>query len=311
MLITIPFTIKDANIVACNVVENDYPIHSMTTTYGLNDLVITTGVDEHRVWRSVHGVTVDYPSGNIGYSPLAELDLDNPVHWSLVGATNKYKMIDGYVSSQTINPESITLTVKDLGIVNTLALIGCEGAYATIDVVDSVDGLVYSESVDLVSYSSITSYYTYYFSPVYRKNFAVFENIPPYLNATITLTIFNPSGDAKLGAFVGGYGTYFGSLKFGSRVKNKSFSIKQQLATGDYFFQKGNVARLGDFQFDFPNEQFDLLQNLLKQLDTVPTLFIAYSEYEYTLFYGIVIDDDTTLSYVLESTCQLKLESLI
>lgn len=311
MLITIPFKVADANILSCNVLENDAPNHSMVATYGLNDLVMTSGVDEHRVWRSSHGVTAEWPSGNVGFSPLAELDLDNPVHWSLVGATNKYKMFDGYVSSQTSNPELITFTVKDLGIVNTLALIGCEGAYATIDVVDDIDGLVYSESVDLVSYSSITSYYSYYFSPVYRKNFAVFEGIPPYLNATITVTLVNPSGNAKLGAFVGGYGTYFGNIKYGSRVKNKSYSIKQQLATGDYFFQKGEVVRLGDYQFDFPNEQFDFLQNLLKQLDTVPTLYIAYSEYEYTLIYGIVIDDDTALSYVRESTCQLKLESLI
>lgn len=311
MLITIPFSVTDANIISSNVLENDYPVHSMTTTYGLNDLVITTGVDEHRVWQSVHGVTGTYPLGNVGYSPLAELDLDNPVHWSLVGATNKYKMFDTYVSSQTSNAETIEFSVKDLGIVNTIALIGAEGGDATVTVTDSVDGVVYSETVDLVSYSSISSYYDYYFSPVYRKNFAVFENIPPYLNATISVTINNPSGNAKLGAFVGGYGYYFGSIKYGSSVKNKDYSIKEQLPTGDYYFAEGATARVGDFTFDFDNTQFDLLQNLLVQLRVTPSLYIAYSDYEFTLFYGISIDGYTTLSYVNQSTCQLKLESLI
>lgn len=312
MLMTVPFAITDANIVSCNVPEDDALPWNSSTVYGLNDLVIVSSTDVHQVWRSVHGVTGTWPAGNVGFNPLSETDLDNPVHWSLVGATNKYKMFDAYASTQTVFSGDISVVLTNLGVVNTLALINTECASVRVVVQDVVDGVVYDQTISMVSTSSVGNYWDYYFGQVYLRGFALFEHIPPYLNATITITTTASNGVSKVGWIVGGYGYYFGSgVKYNSQIDSRDYSIKEQLPTGEYYFAEGAYANTGEFEFDFPNEQFDLLQNLIKRFRARPTLYVAYSAYEYTLFYGKYNASPVVLSYTNHSTCRMKIESLI
>lgn len=311
MLITIPAKIKDANIVSSNVLEDDAAAWNPTTVYGLDDLIIVSSVDVHQVWRSVHGVTGTYPSGNVGFNPSAELDLDNPVHWSYVGVTNKYRMFDNYLSSQSSRADNITFTVKDIGVVNTVGLLGCSAQTATLTGVDDTDGTFYSQTIDLVSTAGVDDWFPWFFYPVRKNSFALFENIPPYLNSTFTITLASPYENVKLGHFAAGYGYYFGNIKYGANIQNKDYSIKQQLPTGEYYFKEGMTSRIGNFEFDFENSQLDLLQNIAVDLRVTPTLIVAYADYESTLFWGLVQDMNTTLSYVSQSTCTFKLENLV
>jgi hypothetical protein len=308
--ITIPFEVKDANIVSLNIPENDYPLHSMTTTYALGDRVVVTGVDVHQVFESVHGITGTYPLGNLGYNPLAELDLNNPVHWSLVGATNAYKIFDTYTSSQAVYPDVITFQVKNLGIVNTIGLLNIDAATASLVAVNMADVEVYNQTVDLTSYATFTSYYDYYFTPFLRKNVHVFEDIPPIENATFIVSLTG-IGVIKLGNFVGGYGYEMAGVNYSSGIRQKDYSIKEQLASGEYFFKEGETATVADFYFTLPNEKVDLLQRLIQLGRARPSLYIGSEKYESTILYGIILDAPTTLSYETHSECRMQIESLI
>lgn len=308
--ITIPFQIKDANIVSINIPVNDHPAHSMTATYALGDRVIVTGVDVHQVWQSAHGITATYPLGNIGYSPAAELNLNVPVHWSLVGATNAYKIFDTYTSSQAIKPDNITFQVKNMGVVNSIALINIDAAAATLLGVDSAGATIYNQAADLTSYATFSSYYDYYFTPFLRRNVYLFDNIPPVENATFTVTL-TAIGDVKIGNFVAGYGYEMAGISYSSSVRQKDYSIKEQLPTGEYFFQQGATSTIADFNFSLPNPRFDLLQRLIQTLRATPALYVGSELYESTILYGVVLDAPSTLTHFSHSECRLQIESLI
>ncbi len=308
--ITIPFQVRDANIASLNIPENDYPLHSMITTYNLGDRVVVTGVDVHQVWQSVHGVTGTWPLGNIGFSPSAELDLNNPVHWSLVGATNAYKIFDTYTSSQAVYPDVITFELQNLGVVNTVGLINIDAASASLVAVDMADVEIYNQTVDLTSYATFTSYYDYYFTPFLRKNVLVFEDIPPVENAKFTVTL-TAIGDVKIGNFVGGYGYNMAAISYSSNIRQKDYSIKEQLPSGEYFFAEGATSTVADLYFTLPNEKFDLLQRLIQQLRATPALYVGSELYESTILYGIVLDAPSTLTYATHSECRMQIESLI
>lgn len=308
--IIIPFQVRDANIISLSIAEDEYPVYSLLTTYGLGDRVIVTGVNIHQVWQSVHGVTLAWPSGNIGFNPSAELNLNNPVHWTLVGATNAYKTFDIYTSTQSIATDLITFQVKDLGVVNTIGLVNIDAALATLVGVNISDVEIYNKTVDLTSYATFSSYYDYYFTPFLRKNVYVFEDIPPAENAKFTITL-TADGSVAIGNFVGGYGYEMAGINYSSSVRQKDYSIKEQLPTGEYFFAEGATSTIADFYFSLPNEKFDLLQRLIQQLRATPALYVGSELYESTNLYGIVLDAPSTLTYATHSECRMQIESLI
>lgn len=301
--ITIPFQVTDANIVSINIPENDYAVHSMSSTYGLADRVIVTGVDIHRIYQSVH-------AANTGNNPLNELDLNNPVHWSLVGATNAYKIFDTYTSSQAIYDNTITFTVKNLGVLNTIGLINIDANSASIVGYDAGDVEIYNQTVDLVSYATFSSYYDYYFTPFLRRNVYVFEDIPPVNNGKFVITL-TATGTVKIGNFVGGYGYEMAAINYSSNVRQKDYSIKQQLPTGEYYFAEGATSTVAEFLFTLPNEKFDLLQRLIQQLRATPALYVGSELYESTNLYGIILDAPSVLTYSAHSECRMQVESLI
>jgi hypothetical protein len=301
--IVIPAAVRDANIISINIPEDDKPVFSIVTTYGLGDQVMVLGTDIHQIYQSVHAT-------NLGNDPLLELDLNNPVHWSLVGATNAYKIFDTYTSSQATYPDEITFSVNGLGVVNTIGLLNIDAASATLVGYDESDVEIYNQTVDLTSYATFASYYDYYFTPFLRKNVYVFEDIPPVNNGRFIITL-TADGAVKLGNFVAGYGYAMAAINYSSNIRQKDYSIKQQLSTGEYFFQEGATSTIADFYFTLPNEKFDLLQRLIAQLRATPALYVGSELYESTNLFGIVLDAPSTLTYATHSECRMQIESLI
>lgn len=300
--IAIPATITDANILANSVTESDYPLWIVGTTYGLGDYVMVVDVDIHKVFRSVL-------AGNIGHNPLEEADINNPVYWSFVGATNKYKMFDEYISTQTVAEGSISFTLGGLGQVNTFALFGITGQSITLEIRDSDNTFISSETRDLISYSSFNSFYDWLFTPFLVASFVVFENIPPYYNARFEVTITG-AGQVGIGAVLPAYGYQFGGLTRESSVDQKDYSLKTELTPGVFVFEKGVTVILGEMEFKFDNNKFDLLNNLIKQQAGIPTLVIGNSNYETLTQYGVIQGAPNSLPFATEGSCRLKVESL-
>lgn len=301
LIFGVPVSIADANIEALSVPENDYPVWASGTTYALDDYVIVTGTDIHQIWRSV-------ANSNIGNNPLNEVDLDNPSKWSLVGATNAYKMFDQYISTMTTAAGSISFTLKGLGQVNTFGFFGLKGDTLTLTIRDEDGTFISTETRELVSYATFNSEYDWFFTPFLSIDFMVFKDIPPYFNARYEITVQGPQ--CAIGAVVPAYGYEFNSINRNSTNTPKDYSIKTEKTPGVFEFVKGPSALESELEFTFPAQQIDLLNRLVKQQFSVPSLVIGNDAYESFTHYGNVYECPNSLPYANEGTARFKVESL-
>lgn len=301
LIIGVPVAIADANIESLSVPETDYPAWVNTNTYALGDYVIVTALNVHQVWRSV-------VNGNIGHHPLSEADLDNPVYWALVGATNAYKMFDQYISTMTTAAGSISFTLKGLGQVNTFGFFGLNGDTITLVIRDEDGTFISSETRELVSYSTFNSEYDWFFTPFLSIDFMVFKDIPPYFNARYEITVTGVQ--CGIGAVVPAYGYEFNSITRNSANTPKDYSVKTEKTPGVFAFVKGPSALESELEFSFPSQQIDLLNRLIKQQFSIPTLVIGNEGYESFTHYGNIYECPNGLPYAHEGSARLKVESL-
>lgn len=301
LIIGVPITISDANIEALNVPENDYPVWLVGSTYGLGDRVIITGVDIHQIWRSV-------AAGNVGHNPLAEVDLDNPVYWALEGATNAYKMFDQYISTMTEREDSVSFTLKAMGMINTIGFFGLKGDTITLTIREEDGTFISTETRDLVSYATFNSEWDTFFTPFLSIDFIVFKDLLPNFDGRFEITISGPS--CGIGAVVPAYGYEFNVISRNSANTPKDYSIKTEKTPGVFEFVKGPSALESELEFSFPSQQIDLLNRLVKQQFSLPTLVIGNDGYESFTHYGNIYECPNSLPYANEGTARLKVESL-
>lgn len=318
--VTKAFVIKDANIVSCNVLEDDYTLHKLISTYGLGDLVRVVGVDVHLVYRSVHGVTATWPSGNLGFNPLAELDLHNPIHWSLVDQTNKYRMFDNKVSSRTVNADLITAVLQGFGNMNTVSLLNITGAATASLEVKKIDGtVIYSQSKAIGSTAGRTNWWAYFFRPLLNKTSVNFNDIPPNTNSIITITLTGPGQNVGIGMLVIGNGVQFDenatpgntTVDYGASTRNRDFSVREELSTGDYRFVKGPNSKQGTFTFLISKDYYDLWNNTVADIGAEPFLFTATNMFDSTNIFGIFEDADASIDYPNHCRVNVKIKGLI
>lgn len=298
-----PATILDANIIAHNVLENDYPnwlIGDTTINLGTRRLVIGTNV--HLVYESL-------VNANIGFNPLSEPQV--PPKWVLVGKTNKYRMFDEFVTSQTQNAESITFTVKNLGMVTTLGFLNAD--FSTINVVGTDDnaGVFYNSTLSGTSEAGIVDEYEWCWGAVQKIKDVAFTDIPPYLNASFNITISAPGYTAICGAFIPGQSRAYGGINFGAVTGIVDYSTKQIDQWGNYFFKQGAYAKTLSCDMLIDNNQIDAVQYDLAELRAVPALYVGSNLYGSTIIYGKYDSFKNVIAYPLQSLMSMELQGLI
>lgn len=301
LIIGVPVTLTDANIESLSVPENDYTEWALGTTYATGTYVRVTGTNIHQIWRSV----VD---GNVGNSPLDETDLDNPVHWSFVGATNAYKMFDQYISTMTEVNGNISFTLKSMGMVNTIGFFGLKGDTITLVQREEDGTFISTETRDLVSYATFNSEWDTFFTPFLSIDFVVFKDLPPNFNGRYEITV--AGAQSGIGAVVPAYGYEFNAISRNSANTPKDYSVKTEKTPGVFEFVKGPSALESELEFTFPSQQIDLLNRLVKQQFSRPTLIIGNDGYESFTHYGNVYECPNSLPFASEGTARLKVESL-
>ena len=177
MKIIRPITVIDAVLASSNVLESDYPAYSPVTPYALGDRVIVVSTDVHRIYESLQ-------AENTGHVPATE-----DTWWLEVGATNRWKMFDGSVTSQTSNADSIATVFLVTGRADSVALLNCSAASARITMTDLVDGVVYDKTYSMISGSGIADWFNYFFEPIERIADLAITDLPPYANSSISVTL--------------------------------------------------------------------------------------------------------------------------
>lgn len=186
-----PLEITVPKLVSSNVPEADYPAWSSAATYAIGNRIIL----DHQVWEAVAAVSA-------GIKPGAEvIDNDHPAKWQVMGATNRWRMFDDKLESLTSNPGTISVTIRPGAVVNAIALFNLAGKSVTVQMVDPLEGVVYSKTVTLVD-AAVTNWHEWFFEPIGIKTDLVLLDLLAYGSANVVVTIDAGAEQAAIGHLV-------------------------------------------------------------------------------------------------------------
>lgn len=239
-----------------------------------------------------------------------------PDYWLDCGATNRWKMFDQSVQSQTTATTTLTTTVATTSYIDTIALLNLTGTSARITATHATFGVVYDKTISLSSPEyAVTDWLSYFMAGFLAKQDVLFEGIPPYTNLNVTLTITAPVGTpAACGAWITGLAKDISADKLGPELGAKlgiqDYSVKTQDDFGNFTILERAFANRADFTIRINNTDLDYIQNLLASYRATPIVYIGSNGYGSTIVYGFYKTFDIEISYHKYSICTIQLEGL-
>lgn len=238
-----PTTITPSMLIDCNVPEDDALAWAIGTAYVVGNQVI----DDHKKYEALQNNTGAKPADNIGGTSPKWLDR---------GATNRWKMFDSKVGSRTAFADEITLSVAP-GLIDSLAFLDLVATEISVVMTDPVEGVVYTETIDLIDKSVVIDGYTYFFEPIVTSDAAVLLGIPPYTNATIDITISYPGGTAEIGTMALGMQKYIGMTQYGAGYEMVDYSKKVEDDFGNFTILERAYRKKNSYELAIETASFD------------------------------------------------------
>ena len=210
-----PVALTTVMLTSSTAPETDYTAWSSATTYALGVRCISTTT--HRIYESLI-------AGNINKDPT---DINNRVGatpvWLDVSATNKYKMFDDQVASQTSVSSPLTVVLNP-GFCNSVVLLGLDSEAIDLVVKDAPGGSTIKSYSGSLEGSTPYDYYEYFFSPFLPLTDFILSDIDPYSNMEITVTLTKATGNVACGMLQVGDLVPLGMTQYGAKAKPKTYS---------------------------------------------------------------------------------------
>ena len=299
MQIIKPITVTDSILVSSNVPENDYAEWSAATTYSTGQRVIV--LSTHKIYESLI-------NSNLNNNPVT----DDGTKWLDLGATNRWRAFDKRIGNKVTQLDTIQYVLSDPNSnVTSVALFGLVGISANVTVVsNSVE--VYNQTFSLTDNRNIVDWYTYFFEEQVQLEEALFLNIPPYLGATVTITVTAATGtNAELGQIVFGFLSDLGLTNYGTVVSIEDFSRKETDAFGNFFVVERAFSQIADFDVQFETRNTRKIQQTLSQFRATPIVYIGNPDAsDATIIYGFYRRFDLTLETPSLSFGAIEVEGL-
>jgi hypothetical protein len=176
---------------------------------------------------------------------------------------------------------------------------------------------VYNLSTDLVSTINVVDSYTYWFEPIIwatsitKLNLAA-AGLPPYPNATVTVTVTNTGGTAKCGVIVVGLKLEIGSLQLGVQPGLESFSTLTENATfGTWSVTKRASRKTLTGQLFIKNTILDFILNQMALYESELLVWVGYETYECLTVYGIYRQFKPTIQGPTHTIVDLEVRGVI
>lgn len=283
--------------VMTNVPESDYALWASNMTYAIGERVML----EHRNYEALVAHSNKNPAG-------AATD---PPTWLDLGPTNRWRMFDDKIGTETVNPESIALKMMPGRAVDSLAFFGLDAASIYVRVVDPYQGIVYESNVSPVSTDGINDWYDYFFSPVEVNEDFVLLDVPVGSYGSIDIHIAKPGGIAKVGALILGKAAVLGEALYGTSVGITDYSRKERDDFGNMIIVERGYSKRADFDVMVQTSMVSQVQRTLSKYRAKPLVWIGAAEYQSTILYGYYKEFNLVISGPTVSDCSISVEGLI
>ena len=275
-----------------------YAPYASGTTYAVDAVVSQVGANVHDLYKSLVG-------GNVG-NPLSD-----KTRWQRLGVTNRLKMFDNINSSATENAEAIVVTVNPGGVIGGYMLAGLEADTVVVTMTDPVNGVVSTQTHDMLQSNSGSSFWNWFFKKIVRKTLAVSVQLPAYAGATLTISINKPGGIARCGTCKFGSLTQVGFSEYGLSTDIKDFSTTRFNVDGTTeTVERGYVKRMTvDTVLD--NDVIDSVQQTLAGFRQRPVVYVGASMFESAVIFGKYSSFKNVISGFNESRMSLQIEGMV
>lgn len=294
-----PITLTDAMLISSNVAETDYTAWNAATAYTLAQRCIRTTATTHKIYeRVVAGTTATAP----------EADTTN---WIEVSPTNRWKMFDASVGTVTTNATSIVVTLAPGTVIDSLGLLDLVASSVRVQMTDGAAGpTVYDKTFAIYDTAPVDDWWEYFFSPIRRSTVQLVEDLPPYPNGRITVTISEPA-TAGCGTLAAGRMVNIGLSLSGVGLGILDYSRKET----DTFGATKVLARSYAKRFDVPvfiedNTDLDTIAQELAAVRAIPCVWIASDRWNSLVAYGFYKDWSITIPYADRSEARISIEGL-
>lgn len=280
-------------------VAESEPVWSSATTYAQNAIVRgNTAATAHNLYVSLQASNTNKP-------------LTDTAWWLPAGATNRWRMFDEVVGSQTVDADRITVVLTSTKRITALAFFNMDAAEMRVTQTDPVDGVVYDKTISLISTNGINNLWQWLFADIERARQKLLTDLPPYAGAQITITLSNPGNSVKCGALVVGRSREYGTSLAGLRIGSQDYSRKDRDAFGNAIIVKRPFSRRNNVDVLVENDLVDGLVELLDDYRATPIVFIGSDTFGSTMIYGFYKTYEVVLSYPTHSLLSIETESLV
>lgn len=203
--------------------------------------------------------------------------------WTPSGATNRWKVFDKAVNSQTTALEVVTFTVRPGELVNTVGLLNVSGASATLSQADSG----YSQTKNLQRHDVLNWYDWWYEEPI-REGDVIFDGVPPYASSNLTITVASPGGTAGIGCCILGKSRTLGQTQWDLTGGVLSYSSSSTDKFGNVTMVRRDNAKTLNFEVRIAPGFESEVYRLLRQYTDIELMVIGAEDYSMTYAYGFL-----------------------
>lgn len=270
------------------------------TTTGAGSGTHTATVSSHRLYESLVG-------SNLGNTPHK-----SPTQWLDLGMTNRWKVFDTSITSQTEQADSISYVIQTKGRVDSVAVLNVSAAEVVITARESGGGaILYGPTTySLLSSTPATSFWSWFFDPIERKTDFVDIDFPPYSNLEVTVTLNDTGNTVKCGAIVVGLSKTFGYTLTGASTGITDYSVKSQDDFGNYNVTERAFRKRGSFTIQVDRVANDGVQATLEKYRATPVVYVGATTYGTTIIYGFYRDFTVSIDSISYSICSIEVEGL-
>ncbi|AWL04286.1 hypothetical protein ACFOHT_10160 [Massilia oculi] len=298
-----PYALLDAGEVigsGAGLVYSNVPIpesvYSATSTYAKDALVYDPA--SHSVFQSLI-------ANNIGKA------MTDTSAWTPRGVTNRWKMLDEYNNTQTEMPDEILIVLAPETISQGLYLGNVFADEVRISVVDPTEGIVYSETTELVQSTSGSSFFNWCFKRIKRKDYFGTLQLPVYAKALVTISIRKIGGIAKCGMCALGPVDEFGPTLLGMGLEGKDYSSTTFNMDGTSKTTLRPYAKRMTLDVVVDNHQIDYLNAWLFERRQKMLVFFGGGSFGSTIIAGRYGSFKIVIQYQIQSLMSFTIEGAV
>lgn len=298
-------TLNKTILISSNIAETEAAEWVASTTYATGNQVIVSHTADGAQEVTPHEIYQSLADGNTGLYPP-----DNPMKWMDMGSTNRWKMFDGFVNTQTLSAADKLISVQiDASRADMLAIFNITAAQVVSKVIYA--GQIMTQQTISLTLNQSASWSDYFYQTLQYQSRAIIIPFATYGMGTIVQLDISGTG---CGAVVMGRGAYLGDALYTPKITILDYSKKDTDTFGRTYLKQGDFASRIEADLQIATPQITTVFESLAKVRGSAAVWNFNNEdtdMDALIVYGFFRDFDIIMQNSAYSQCSLTVEGLI